>query len=111
IASEGARATVAAMRFDRDMPQGTTPKDLTELSQQYSRVMAAPSLEDRLAAAQQVVQNLQQQVERQNAARAFGGLAPAGSKPAQPAVTGQQTGERGTQPSTNLKKPDQGHQR
>ncbi|MEU8226846.1 hypothetical protein [Kribbella sp. NPDC048915] len=111
IAAEGARATVAAMRFDRDMPQGTTTKDLTELSQQYGRVMAGPTLEERLAAAQQVVQKLQAQVDAQTQSTdpamraALSGVAPAGSAPAQPqAVTGQQSGEQAG--TTSLKKPE-----
>ncbi|MET9271045.1 hypothetical protein [Kribbella sp. NPDC003557] len=76
-ASEGARATIAMARFDGNMP-GVTTQDLAHLSQQHSRIMTGGTLEARLAAAQDVAQRLQSQMDAQTAAHALGGLAPAG---------------------------------
>ncbi|MGW7683680.1 hypothetical protein ACWGID_23285 [Kribbella sp. NPDC054772] len=103
-ASEGARATIAMARFDGNMP-GVTTQDLSQLSQQHSRIMTGATLDDRLAAAQQVANQLQTQKDAQTAAQAFGGLAPAGQAvnqtqtPAQPAEQNQ-----GQQTAANLTK-------
>lgn len=107
VAAEGARATVAAARFDKNMP-GTTPKDLTQLSQQHSRIMAGPTLESRLEAAQAVAQQLQSQVDAKATAQAahaaLGGMAPAGKavNQGQPTQTQQPTAEQAA--NTNLQK-------
>ncbi|WP_410785223.1 hypothetical protein [Kribbella sp. C-35] len=100
-AAEGARATIAMARFDGNMP-GVTTQDLTQLSQQHSRIMTGPTLESRLEAAQAVAQQLQSQVEAQGAQAALGGMAPAGK-----AVTqgqGTQTQSSTEQGAVNLQK-------
>lgn len=100
-AAEGARATVAMAKFDPTM-QGVTTKDLTQLSQQHSRIMTGPSLDAKLEAAQNVVQQLQAQKDAQTAAQAFSGMAPAGQ-----AVTqgqGAQTQTTSEQGAVNLQK-------
>jgi hypothetical protein len=78
IATEGARATLAAMKFDPTVPQNTSTMDLTELSQQYSKVLSAPTLEDRLQALEGIVANTQAKLDAQTASRALGGIAPPG---------------------------------
>jgi hypothetical protein len=104
-ASEGARATIAMARFDGNMP-GVTTKDLTQLSQQHSRIMTGPTLESRLEAAQAVAQQLQSQVEAQANAQAahaaLGGMAPAG-KAVSPGQ-GSQTQSSTEQGAVNLQK-------
>ncbi|MGW6201279.1 hypothetical protein ACWF0M_34390 [Kribbella sp. NPDC055110] len=107
VAAEGARATIAAARFDKNMP-GATPKDLTQLSQQHSRIMSGPTLESRLEAAQNVAQQLQKQVEAQATHAALGGMAPAGkavnqSQPTQTQQTTEQTANSNLQKNTDNK--------
>jgi hypothetical protein len=93
IASEGARATMAAMKFDPSMPQNTSAKDLAELSQQYSKVMSAPTLEARMEALQGLMANTQAQMDAQTAARALGGVAPASQAVGQTQATQTQPKE------------------
>jgi hypothetical protein len=93
IASEGARATFAAMKFDATMPQATPPKDLSQLSQQSSQVHSNAPDDRRMHAAQAIATQAQTRFDTQTAARAAGGVAPAGQAvtngPAQPQSTGQ----------------------
>ncbi|WP_327637353.1 hypothetical protein OHB24_02885 [Kribbella sp. NBC_00482] len=100
-AAEGARATVAMAKFDPTM-QGVTTKDLTQLSQQHSRIMTGPSLDAKLEAAQNVVQQLQAQKDAQTAAQAFSGMAPAGQAVSQ--GQGAQTPTTSEQGAVNLQK-------
>lgn len=105
IASEGARATIAAMKFDPSMPQNTSAKDLAELSQQYSKVLSAPTMEARMEALQGLAANAQAQMDAQTAARALGGVAPASQAVGQAAQTqGQQSTEQAAK--VNLQKND-----
>jgi hypothetical protein len=110
LASEAARATFASVKFDRNIPQQVSPKDLSQLSQQYSAVISAPTLEARLEALQGIVADTQQKMDMQTAARALGGVAPAGQLVGQAQTQGQ-----GQQPSEQVnvaqqqnKKPDKG---
>jgi hypothetical protein len=104
IASEGARATIAAMKFDPNMPQNTSAKDLAELSQQYSKVMSAPNLEARMEALQGLMANTQAQMDAQTAARALGGVAPASQAVGQAQATQTQSTEEAAKVS--LQKSD-----
>jgi hypothetical protein len=103
IASEGARATFAAMKFDATMPQATTPKDLTQLSQIHSQAQAPGPENVRMQAAQAIATRAQAQL----AAHAAGGIAPAsaavGGKGQTTAQAQQPTEQHGQQ-----KNPDKG---
>lgn len=90
IASEGARATLAAMKFDKDMPQATA-KDATQLSQNFSQVQATSPETSRMQAAQAIQNGAQARM----AAHAAGAVAPVGR-----ATAGQgQTAPQAQQPT------------
>ncbi|MEV4260364.1 hypothetical protein [Kribbella sp. NPDC049584] len=104
LASEGARATIAAMKFDKNMPQQTTTRDATQLSQRFSAVYSTdPAV--RLQQAQEIAREAQAQIEAQGANAALSGMAPAGQAPAAPSATQAQSPreEHGQQ-----KNPDRG---
>ncbi|MGZ0151450.1 hypothetical protein ACXJJ3_30655 [Kribbella sp. WER1] len=103
IASEGARATLAAMKFDKDMPQATA-KDATQLSQNFSQVQATAPENIRLQAAQAIQSGAQARM----AAHAAGAVAPAGQATGGQGQTTPQAQQPTEQHHGQQKNPDKG---
>jgi hypothetical protein len=115
--AEAARATIAAFRMDPTLPQNAgSLQDRLELSQQFSKIMSAPSYEARMAAVDDLLRSTEakvgatqqgSQAEAENAAlRAFSGVHPPThtTTPAA-AATGQEQGDQnGAQSTANLTK-------
>ncbi len=115
--AEAARASFAAFRMDPTLPQNVaSPQERLELSQQFSKVLAAAGPEARIAAAEALLQKTQAQVgaqeNAQNMSVALGGVAPAAraTGPTQQAAGTDQSNEQGAQSTVNLNKnqPDKG---
>ncbi|TCO34520.1 hypothetical protein EV652_102586 [Kribbella steppae] len=115
--AEAARASFAAFRMDPTLPRDAgSLQDRLELSQQFSKIMSAPTYEARITAVDDLLRSTEAkigatqenpQAEAQNAAfRAFSGVHPPThtSAPAA-ATTGQdQSNEQGAQSTVNLNK-------
>jgi hypothetical protein len=115
--AEAARASFAAFRMDPTLPQNAgSAKDRLELSQQFSKILSAPTHEARIAAMDEMLRSTEAklgatqenpQTEAQNAAmRAFSGVHPHTHTTA-PAATGtgqDQNTEQGAQNKVNLTK-------
>lgn len=99
--AEAARATFAAFKHDPTLP-GLTPKDLAQLSQQFSQVVAAQTPEARsqaieaMAEANRVPQTVSQEEARAMSA-AMSGVAPAGQGPVVASASASEQGNQGAQ--------------
>ncbi|MFG1817087.1 hypothetical protein ACGFIF_25245 [Kribbella sp. NPDC049174] len=110
IRGEAARASFAAFRMDPTLPREVaSPQERLELSQQFSKVLAATTPEARLAAVKELLQTTQAQVgakeNAQNMSVALGGVAPASRATGPGQVVGTDQGtEQGAQSTVNLTK-------
>ena len=109
LAAASAQASFSATRQDPNVPP-VSPKELSELSQMYTRALSAPNREDRIAALKTILETEQSHMDNDTAQRAaLGGVAPAG----QVLTSGQQNqgaqqSDPGAQTNVNLNKGTKG---
>ncbi len=117
--AEAARASFAAFRMDPTLPQNAgSAKDRLELSQQFSKILSAPTHEARIAAMDEMLRSTEAklgatqenpQTEAQNAAmRAFSGVHPHTHTTA-PAATGTGQDQNTEQGAQNMLHPTKNH--